>query len=154
MTTSRSSVMGLTPLQLPPLQVAPVVGGMPSPVSKPRTRRSDVRCWRKRPSIRKNCDLLKDTRLKVVNTDAILWLKKAADMPPFDIIFLDPPYDQALLPECAKLIAEKRLLAPGGIVYMESSSPLDSMQLPGEWHLLKSKKVGQVYYGVCEQVID
>ena len=39
---------------------------------------------------------------------------------PFSLIFLDPPYRLGLLPECLRTIADKGLLAPGGVIVCES----------------------------------
>ena len=42
-------------------------------------------------------------------------------------------------------------LAPGGLVYLESDARLEELSLPASWKVLKSKKAGQVYFGVCEK---
>ncbi|MBQ9914712.1 MAG: 16S rRNA (guanine(966)-N(2))-methyltransferase RsmD [Clostridia bacterium] len=38
----------------------------------------------------------------------------------FDLIFLDPPYFEDFLEKALKLISEKKLLSPGGIIYCET----------------------------------
>ncbi len=38
----------------------------------------------------------------------------------FDLIFLDPPYHEDFLEKALALIAEKKLLAPGGMIYCET----------------------------------
>ena len=65
---------------------------------------------------------------------------------PFDIVFLDPPFQQkSLLPTCFYL-EEKGLLARDAFIYLETSNVLDEKQLPASWQIIKSKKAGQVAY--------
>jgi 16S rRNA (guanine966-N2)-methyltransferase len=40
----------------------------------------------------------------------------------FDLIFADPPYDLNKIPEIPKIIFEKRLLSPGGLLIVEHQS--------------------------------
>jgi 16S rRNA G966 N2-methylase RsmD len=66
----------------------------------------------------------KDARATLVRGDALKYLAGAAN---FDIVFLDPPYSQAvqLAPKLAAAVPEA--LAPGGVVVTESDrrTPLD-----------------------------
>jgi len=64
----------------------------------------------------------------------------------FDIVFLDPPFQQdLLLPSCFYL-EENDLLAKGAYIYLETQQHLEEKDLPLGWQLLKSKKAGQVSY--------
>lgn len=70
----------------------------------------------------------------------------------FDLIFLDPPYQQdflsRILPLCPALLKE------GGMVYAESGLPLSFDDPAGEpkpdwmvpWEVLRADKAGTVYY--------
>lgn len=104
--------------------------------------------------LQKNADLLNCPELNIIRTDSLLWLKNNESPDQFDIVFLDPPYSKNLLPECCQLLDTGNLLAPGGVIYLESDHPLEELTLPSSWKLLKSKKAGQVYFGVCERVIN
>lgn len=104
-------------------------------------------------SLRDNCRLLACNDLTVVAADALHWLQQHAGKEQFDIIFLDPPYNMGLLPECIRLLDEGRFIAEGGVIYLEAGQPLENLLLPEHWQLLKSKKAGQVFYGVCESHI-
>jgi 16S rRNA (guanine966-N2)-methyltransferase len=48
-------------------------------------------------------------------------LPRLAEEPPFDLIFLDPPYDQGLLTHTLILIADLDLLTPKGLICAEGS---------------------------------
>lgn len=84
--------------------------------------------------------------LTLFKMDACDFLAKTGEQ--FDIIFLDPPFAKNLLPSCLKLISERNILAPEGLVYIESGTEpvLDSTI----WNILHLKKAGQVYYGLIE----
>lgn len=93
-----------------------------------------------------SCDKLHATAINVRRGDA---LTQMAVLPgPYDLIFLDPPYDRNLLPDL--LPRCQRLLAPGGLVYAESDQPFaeplaDWLQ---GWQVLRSDKAGQVHFGL------
>jgi 16S rRNA (guanine966-N2)-methyltransferase len=73
----------------------------------------------------------------------------------FDIIFLDPPYQQDWLPKI--LPACSPLLAEGALVYIESAQPLDQMasdNFPGlldGWKIIRSDRAGMVFYYLLQR---
>lgn len=78
-------------------------------------------------------------------------LKKSQQ--PFDIVFLDPPYqDNLLLPTCFYL--EKHgFLSENAYIYLEAKEAVQQSQLPANWQLLKSKKAGQVAYHLAQRLL-
>ncbi len=71
----------------------------------------------------------------------------------FDIVFLDPPYeDNLLLPTCFYL-EEQGFLAKGAYLYLEAKELLQQGDLPANWQLLKSKKAGQVAYHLAQRLV-
>ena len=103
--------------------------------------------------IRENCQLLDCQAMQVIHANSIDWLKNNAGIEPFDIVFLDPPYSLDLLIDCCRLLESARMVKPGSIIYLESNSSLESIELPSTWKWLRTKKAGQVYFGVCERVL-
>jgi 16S rRNA (guanine966-N2)-methyltransferase len=71
--------------------------------------------------------------------DALSWLKRG--IKGFDIIFLDPPFNQGYIEKCCALIIKESLLNTNGLVYIESEKDL---ALPDGWKLKKQKNAGQV----------
>ena len=65
---------------------------------------------------------------------------------PFDIVFLDPPYQAELLLKCCFYLEEHFFLAKKAYIYLEANNTLCENALPPNWSLLKSKKAGQVAY--------
>jgi 16S rRNA G966 N2-methylase RsmD len=60
---------------------------------------------------------------------------------PFDIIFLDPPFQSDYLPRLLPLLADK--LAADGVVYVESGVPFEA---DAEWETIKQARAGAVFY--------
>lgn len=68
------------------------------------------------------------------------------DLEPVDILFLDPPFDQQLLPICFEWLENKKLLKSPALIYIETELSLDELPLPLSWEILRHKKAGKVYY--------
>src|SRR4051812_24271964 len=64
---------------------------------------------------------LKDTarkhkldQIKTYNADVFKYLELETE--PYDLIFADPPYDLSRIPEIVKIVFERKLLSPEGIL--------------------------------------
>jgi 16S rRNA (guanine966-N2)-methyltransferase len=64
----------------------------------------------------------------------------------WDIVFLDPPYQQNLLLPMCFYLEEKNFLAEEAYIYLEAKEAITENDLPKNWRLIKSKKAGQVAY--------
>jgi 16S rRNA (guanine(966)-N(2))-methyltransferase RsmD len=73
--------------------------------------------------LRATKDKLDATAVEIVEADGIRF---AANLQPasFDVVFLDPPFDSDLLGKALKLTMP--LVAPGGVLYVEASVPIDA----------------------------
>jgi 16S rRNA (guanine966-N2)-methyltransferase len=65
---------------------------------------------------------------------------------PFDIVFLDPPFQDDLLLPCCAYLEANGFLAPTAHIYLEARAGLAAESLPPNWQLLKNEKAGQVAY--------
>lgn len=73
----------------------------------------------------------------------------------FDLIFLDPPFNQGLLQKILPFCAQ--LLSPTGLLYAEAERPLtpDAMSedwLAG-WQVIRADKAGSVYFHILQRNI-
>jgi len=59
-------------------------------------------------------------RLEIVQADARHWLKTASG--PFDLVFLDPPFDAGLYGASLEALVHPGLLAPAARIYIESDA--------------------------------
>jgi 16S rRNA (guanine966-N2)-methyltransferase len=81
---------------------------------------------------------------RVERADALRFL--TGEPQPFDIVFLDPPFGSDLLEAAARLLEERRWLAPGAVVYVESAARTALPAFPDGWTLIKAKQAGEVGY--------
>jgi 16S rRNA (guanine966-N2)-methyltransferase len=70
----------------------------------------------------------------------------------FDLVFLDPPFGQNVLPDCLAQLSAGHWLKPGAQLYLESARAPDLPPLPAGWQALKSKTAGQVGYHLVQGV--
>lgn len=100
-------------------------------------------------AISANARLLGTDRLELVQASAPDWLRNNRKGERFDLVFLDPPYQAGLYTPCLELLQSQQWLAPGALVYVEAEQGLDTLGLPQGWELLKHKRAGGVYFGLC-----
>jgi 16S rRNA (guanine966-N2)-methyltransferase len=81
---------------------------------------------------------------RVVRADALEWLVAANAASPFDIVFLDPPYDAELLTPASIALAGR--LAPEARVYVERRVREPLPPLPSGWNELRAGRAGEVGY--------
>jgi 16S rRNA (guanine966-N2)-methyltransferase len=63
---------------------------------------------------------------------------------PFDVIFLDPPFNQDLLAAVIDIICQYQLLAEGAVIYIECEGQGSVYSAPVNWYLLKQKQTPQI----------
>jgi len=94
-------------------------------------------------ALRRNRERLGAETVEVLGQDALAYLARAGER--FDVVFLDPPFRQNVLPGLlAKLTARLR---PGARVYVEAP---DAMQVAAPWRELKRARAGQVSYQLLQ----
>lgn len=89
-------------------------------------------------------DKLGADQIRIHAGDALATLQRM-DASRFDLILLDPPFGQQWLPRIWPLLPA--VLAPGGLVYVESETALEP---PENFTLLRQDKAGAVHYLVME----
>ena len=91
-------------------------------------------------AIRGHLELLKAEGGEAIAADALTWL--SGPPRPFELVFLDPPFDAELIPEvCARLA--RGWLKPGAWVYVEHAVER-TPDLPEGWQILKESRAGRV----------
>ena len=100
-------------------------------------------------AIRQNAKLLQTEGMQLVQKNVLEWLQHNAEAQRFDVVFLDPPYSAGLYESCLRLLHEHGWLAPRAYVYLEADEDLERLKLPAGWELIRSKRAGGVYYGMC-----
>ena len=99
--------------------------------------------------LRETVNQLAPGRATVVQADALAWLRGAAQ--PFDIVFLDPPFDSGLLPAAAGALESGGWLLPAARIYLEGPAKAGRPALPGGWILHRSGRAGAVGYHLARR---
>ena len=100
-------------------------------------------------ALRDNLARLKAGNARVELADALAWLRQPAT--PFEIVFLDPPFEQGLLePVCAAL-EQHGWLADAAWIYLEAETALERLPLPASWTIHREKIAGAVSYRLARR---
>ena len=70
---------------------------------------------------------------------------------PFDIIFLDPPFHQGLLPAAIYLFAKYTSDCQGALIYMEMENTL-TLDLPPTWQIHRQEKTATLIYQLVKEL--
>lgn len=70
---------------------------------------------------------------------------------PFDIVFVDPPFDGPDIGNLCTLLERSGALAAGGLVYLEMRRAAPPPALPAQWAVLRDKTAGQVRFMLAER---
>ncbi len=96
-------------------------------------------------SLVKNLSLLSATNAVVINTDAVTYLAERNIPIPFDVVFIDPPFQLNLWQKSIDLLELGSVLAEGCVIYVESGLE-DTYQTPANWTLHRDKTAGNLRY--------
>lgn len=93
---------------------------------------------------------LKADNVQITRGDALAVAQSAAARgQKYDLIFLDPPYQQNFLERCLPLCT--RLMKEGGLVYAESGAALEfaegeTPEWMASWEVIRADKAGMVFF--------
>jgi 16S rRNA (guanine966-N2)-methyltransferase len=90
-------------------------------------------------TLKENAARLGAAQVDVVHGDAAHFLR--TDIAQYDVVFLDPPFSQDLLPSILPLTVSR--LADGARVYVESGEALTAA---APWRMLRGQRAGRVHY--------
>ena len=97
--------------------------------------------------LQQNVKKLGASQITLLNLDALSYLQNltTAESAKYDIVFIDPPYQSALLGPVIDLL----VLSVGTKVYLEARKG-DEINVPDNWNLLKDKTAGQIHFCLYE----
>ncbi|MEO5932969.1 MAG: 16S rRNA (guanine(966)-N(2))-methyltransferase RsmD [Duganella sp.] len=98
---------------------------------------------------------LKADNVQIMRGDALAVAQSAAARgQKFDLIFLDPPYQQEFLERCLPQCT--RILNEGGLVYAESGAALEfepeaAPDWMAQWEVIRADKAGMVFFHLLKR---
>ena len=99
-------------------------------------------------NLQQSIEILKTEKVKVIQADALNWLEKTDQV--FDIIFIDPPFDQNLVPETLEKLMRSSCVQKGSLIYLEEKKQAAELPKPESLEIIKQGKAGQVRYSLLE----
>ena len=100
-------------------------------------------------NLESNFKLLDNFQYQLNNSDSIIFLDKQNNNP-FDLVFLDPPFNQNLIPLTLGLLSQKNYLHNESQIYIESEYAITpsilNNHLEYNCKIKKQKKSGNVHY--------
>lgn len=104
--------------------------------------------------LRDNINLLKleDATAQVLNGDALQHLPQLQGQ--FDLVFIDPPFHQGLVPQVLEKMACLDLLANDALIYIETELENSHYQVPNSWQQIKQKQTKQLCYRLYQNCVD
>ena len=99
--------------------------------------------------LRESKQRLKADALRIEPADALAWIARGSAAP-FDLVFLDPPFDAGLFERA--LSATRGVLVPGGLVYLESPETWADEALAAMGYTLqRHARAGAVHYHLLKR---
>jgi len=92
-------------------------------------------------ALRASAQKLAAANVDIVEGDALRYLATPRER--FDVVFVDPPYSEHLVPRVLERLAPH--LSEGARVYAEDD---EALELPAGWQPLREDRAGAVHYGL------
>lgn len=89
--------------------------------------------------------------IEVIQSDALQYLQQRPASA-FDILFLDPPFQQNLLPQTLLALSRPGWLSPNAVIYVEQEKQAPAPPLPPEFYWDKEKIAGQCAYRLARRL--
>lgn len=90
---------------------------------------------------------------EVFNQDCVKWLKSNSPKNPFDLIFVDPPFNKSYAKKVFDEIKRNNFLVENSIVYLECEKSLDVSFLEDSFTIFREKSYGEKSYRLLRKII-
>ncbi|UPT14415.1 16S rRNA (guanine(966)-N(2))-methyltransferase RsmD [Buchnera aphidicola] len=94
-------------------------------------------------SLIKNSKELNVSNIEIIHTNTLEWLKKTKK--PYDIIFIDPPYNTKLIENTIILLEKRKWIKNKSIIYIETKKN-QSLIIPHNFTLYKKKTTNNIEF--------
>lgn len=101
--------------------------------------------------LKENALALKLDNIELLNQDSLQWLKQPSETV-FDIVFVDPPFNQGLVEATFELLFKNGYVNEQSLIYLEQEKNLPWPELPEGWQCQKEKTTSQVRFGLFSKL--
>lgn len=99
-------------------------------------------------TLRENAQRLNAQNLQIIHTSSSEYLQSKAQ--PFDIVFVDPPFQQSLWQATLVNLVDNGWLAENGLIYIEQPKQTN-FAIPSSLERVKHKAAGQITFSLYQQ---
>ncbi|MBL09341.1 MAG: 16S rRNA (guanine(966)-N(2))-methyltransferase RsmD [Acidiferrobacteraceae bacterium] len=92
------------------------------------------------------CKILAAIQINVYCQNALDFLKKSKFG--YDIVFLDPPFQNDLLPEIVSILEQSGSMIDNALIYIEQPNKIDRFELQERWSVYREKRSSNIIYGL------
>lgn len=85
-----------------------------------------------------------EDQARLIHGDALVFLSQT--QPGFDLVFIDPPFNNNLVPKTIEALDRGSLINNNGLIYVECENENANYLVPDNWQCLKQKQTKQVDY--------
>ena len=111
-----------------------------------------VTCIDRNPQVircmRQNADILSANNLELLTGDTLTCINGLTRL--YDIVFLDPPFEENLLFECLQQLIQQNCLSQNALIYFECERKIKINDIPKQLSIIKYKKKKNVQYGLAQ----
>tara|TARA_B100000508_G_C11455068_1_gene276290 strand:- start:1039 stop:1587 length:549 start_codon:yes stop_codon:yes gene_type:complete len=90
-----------------------------------------------------NRDVLQANDLVIQQADALKFISTYSGKP-FNVVFIDPPFHQALAEKTLLMLQQSNVLAESGLIYVEQEKKSALPEIAEPWRVIKTQSAGQV----------
>lgn len=101
-------------------------------------------------TLRKSSSILGTNSVNIVRANAEVFLSTETPQP-FDIVFLDPPFQRGLLQRVCPLLEARGWLSDTALIYLEAERDIAEWSVPPNWQIIRDKSAGQVRYALAQR---
>lgn len=103
-------------------------------------------------ALESNLALLGADNGRVICADARRWLQQGKSQgwtQSFGLVFLDPPFGDAMLLSTCQLLEDSGCLKPRAWIYLENDKAVSAADLPDNWQIINQRRAGAVHFHLC-----
>ena len=100
-------------------------------------------------ALKENAVTLDAKEIKIVQSEVFRYLAGNSEL--FDVVFIDPPFQQSLAVQTCQWLEDKGWLSAHAKIYVEVERTLKLNEMPANWLQLNSKVAGEVSYNLFER---
>ena len=90
---------------------------------------------------------------EIFHQDCMDWLEQNKPENPFDLVFVDPPFNKNFVVEIFEKLSERKFINENSTIYLECEKNLDISFIENSYRVYKEKFFGGKSYRLLKKII-